>query len=254
MKVINSLENNQVIFNGLEDLLLILEVSQLLQFSFIIFQSTKVIKEKYLFTINAVNIFPEASKLGLKNLLDKAHAYISYNFTTILKKNKVGFLKLNEQDLQLLLKNTNLNVENEKEVFDLIMDWCSTNNNYNFEYELAVNCVYFNRMTQEQLKYCISKTENTDLQNVIKPFIHFPKNTQDIVSLINPIRCIPHVLCAVKNEDDGHAFMYRWDWGIRQFVKFLRLDPLPLDTIGYQVVVKGYKNNLYLLYSVYYDI
>ncbi|CAH1732177.1 unnamed protein product [Aphis gossypii] len=238
MKVISSLENNQVIFNGLEDLLLILEVSQLLQFSYIIFQSIKVIKEKYLFTINAVNIFPVASKLGLKNLFDKAHAYISYNFTTILRKNKVGFLKLNEQDLQLLLKNINLNVENEKEVFDLIMDWCSTNKNYNFEYELAVNCVYFNRMTQEHLKHCISKTENIDLQNVIKPFIYFPKNNQDIVSLINPIRCIPYVLCAVKNEDDGHAFMYRWDWGIRQFVKFLRLDPLPLDTIGYQVVIK----------------
>ncbi|KAE9524182.1 hypothetical protein AGLY_015427 [Aphis glycines] len=238
MKVINSLKNNQVIFNDLEDLLLILEVSQILQFSFIIFQSTKIIEEKYLFTINAVNIFPKASKLRLKNLLDKAHAYILYNFTTILRKNKVGFLKLNEHDLHLLLKNINLNVENEKEVFDLIVDWCSMNDNYNFEYELAINCVYFKRMTQEQLKYCISKTKNIHLQNAIKVFINFTKNIQNTVSLTKPIRCIPHVLCAVKNEDDGHAFMYRWDWDIRQFVKFLRLDPLPLNTTGFQVIIK----------------
>jgi len=239
MKVINSLKNNQIIFNGVEDLLLILEVSQLLQFSFISFHSTKVIKEKYLFTINAVNIFPKAFMLGLKNLSDRAHAYILYNFTTILKKNKVGFLKLDEQDLQLLLKNTNLNVENEKEVFDLIMDWCSTNNNYNFEYELAYNCVYFNRMTQEQLKYCISKTKNINLQNIIKPLIYFPKNDRYSVSLINPIRCIPHVMCAVKNDDDGHAFMYRWDWDVRQFVKFLKLSPLPRNTVGYKIFIKG---------------
>ncbi|XP_026817278.1 uncharacterized protein LOC113556504 [Rhopalosiphum maidis] len=238
MKVINSLQSNKVVFNGIEDILLILEVSQLLQFSFIIFESIKIIKEKYLFTNHAIDIFPEVSKLGLQNLLDKSRAYILYNFTTILKKNKFGFLKLNERDLQSLLNSNSLNVANEKDVYDLIIDWCSTNNGYNFEYELAVSCVHFNVMSKEELECCISKTKNSILQDVIKPYIDISRENHDTVSLIRPIRCIPYVLCAVKNEDDGHAFIYRWDWSSMQFTKFLRLDPLPLDTTGYHVFIK----------------
>lgn len=224
MKVITSLKSNKVVFNGIKDLLLILEVAQLLQFSFIIFESIKIIKEKFLFTNHAIDIFPEVSKLGLQNLLDKSRAYILYNFTTIMEKNKLGFMQLNERDLQSLLNSNSLNVPNEKDVYDLIIDWCARNNNYNFEYELAVSCVHFNTMSNEELECCILKTKNVILRDVIKPYLDISRENHDTVSLIRPIRCIPYVLCAVKNEDDGHSFIYRWDWSCMQFTKFLRLD------------------------------
>jgi hypothetical protein len=251
MKVINCLKSNKVVYNGIHDILLILEVSQLLHFSFIIFESIKIIKEKFLFTNYAIDIFSKVSKLGLQNLLDKSRAYVLYNFTTILEKNKNGFMNLNERDLQSLLNFNSLNVPNEKYVYDLIIEWCAKNNNYKHEYELAVSCVHFNTMSKEELEYCISKTANVNLLNTIKPFLDVSNDNQDTVSLIRPIRSVPYVLCAVKNENNGHAFVYRWDWSCMQFTKFLKLDPLPLGTTGYHVFFKGNKNNLYLLYSVY---
>ncbi|XP_025191040.1 uncharacterized protein LOC112591438 [Melanaphis sacchari] len=240
MNVLNCLENKEVVFESLEDLLLTLEVSQLLQFSFIYLQAAKIIEEKYLFTIYAIDVLPEVSKLGLQNIFDKARAFVLYNFRKILKKNKVGFLSLNEGDLQSLLNSNSLNVGNEKDVFDLIIDWCLTNNNYNIEYELVVSCVHFNQMTKKQLICCISMTKNLNLQNVIKPYIDFAKDEDEYIvsNVIRPFRCIPFGLCAVKNEDDGQSFIYRWDWTSMQFIKFIRLDPLPLDTTGYHVFAK----------------
>lgn len=244
--VVDCLKQKKVIVDGLEDLLTILEVSQLLQFSFVIAESIKMISEKYLFTINAVNVFSTVSKLGIKSLIEKSHAYILYNFKTILVQNKAGFLKLTEDDLQTILNNNSLNLDNEQDVFDLIINWCLVNDKYNIEYEMVVSCVRFKSMNTEQLKYCLSKTKNFNLQNVILPYLDC--NTENRYSMglfIKPIRNIPFGLCAVKNELDGYAFVYRWDWSTMQFTKFIRLDPLPLDTTGYHVIVKGDKNNLY---------
>lgn len=240
MMVIESLKQNKIIVDGLEDLLTILEVSQILQFSFIMAESIKIITKNYLFTIYALDIFSMVSKLEIKSLLEKSHAYILYNFKTILVQNKAAFLKLSEVDLQSLLNNNGLNVDNEKDVFDLIINWCSVNDKYNIEYEMVVSCVRFKSMNNEQLTDCISKTKNLNLQNVMIPYLDFTKKNEDTIGVfIKPIRNIPFGLCAVKNELDGYAFVYRWDWASMQFTKFIRLDPLPLDTTGYHVIVKG---------------
>jgi len=244
--VVDSLKKNKVIVDDLEDLLTILEVSQLLQFCFVIAECVKIISEKYLFTMYAVNVFSMVSKLGIKNLIEKSHAYILYNFKKILVQNKAGFLKLPEEDLQTLLNNNSLNVDNEQDVFDLIIDWCLVNDKYNIEYEMVVSCVRFKSMNKEQLEYCVSKTTNLNLQNVMMPYLDCIRANRDSMGLfIRPVRNIPFGLCAVKNELDGYAFVYRWDWASMQFTKFIRLDPLPLDTTGYHVIVKGNKNNLY---------
>jgi len=242
------LKHKKVIFDDLDDLLTILEVSQFLQFPFIIAESIKIVREKYLFTIYAVNVFSTVSKLGIKSLLEKSQAYILYYFKTILSQNKAGFLQLSKADLQTLLNNNSLNVNNELDVFDLIVNWCSVNNNYNIEYEMIVSCVRFKSMNKEQLEYCISKTNNINLKNIMIPHKDCTNEYQNSLTMelyIRPIRNIPFGLCAVKNELDGYAFVYRWDWACMQFTKFIRLDPLPLDTTGYHVIVKGNKNNIY---------
>lgn len=239
MSVIKSLKQKKIIEENLADLLLILEVSQLLQFPFIVFESIKIISEKYLYTKNAVDIFPVVSRLGIKDLAEKSCAYILYNFNTISVQNKEGFLKLEKVDLQTLLNNNTLNVDNEMDVFDLIVQWCLINDNYKEEYDMIVSCVRFKVMNQKQLECCISKTNNSNVHSVIEPYFEdCAKEHQELTGLIvRPIRRIPFVLCAVKNETDGCAFVYRWDWTTMQFVKFIRLDPLPLDTTGYHVIV-----------------
>lgn len=247
MGVINSLIQKKVIFDDLNDLLAILEVSQFLQFPFIIAECIKIVREKYLFTIYAVNVFSTVSKLGIKNLIEKSQAHILYYFKKILSQNRAGLLKLRKVDLQALLNNNGLNINNEKDVFDLIVNWCLVNNKYDNEYEMIVSCVRFKSMNKEQLEYCISKTNNVNLKNVMIPYMDYTRKKKDIIAMglfIKPIRNIPFGLCAVKNELDGYAFVYRWDWSSMQFTKFIRLDPLPLDTTGYFVAVKGNKNNL----------
>jgi len=240
MSIINSLKHNKVVFDGLQELLLILEVSQLLQFTSIIFETIKVIKEKYLFTIYAINIFPVVSKLDMLDIVEKAHAYILYNFKAILEHNKVGFLELNVGDLQSLLNSNSLNVDNEIDVYDLIIDWSSVNSHYNFEYEMAAWCVHFNSMNKEQLQYCISKTNNLCLQNTIILYITYTEENRDTIGLFTrPARSIPYVLCAIQHKQNDHAFMYCWDWNNMQFKKFLKLDPLPPNTNGYNVIIKG---------------
>ncbi|XP_003245535.1 uncharacterized protein LOC100574822 [Acyrthosiphon pisum] len=242
VSVINSLKHKKVIYSDLNDLLTILEVSQFLQFPFIVAESIKIIRAKYLFSMYAVNVFSTVSKLGIKNLLEKSQAYVLYHFKNILDQNKAGFLQLRKVDLQTLLSNNSLNVVNEQYVFDLIVNWCLVNNNYNMEYEMIVSCVRFKSMNEEQLKYCISKTNNLNLQNIMIPYMDCTREpVQDPMTMglfIRPIRNIPFGLCAVKNELDGYAFVYRWDWASMQFTKFIRLDPLPLDATGYHVIVK----------------
>lgn len=79
MKVIESLKHNCIVFDCVKELLLVLETSQLLQFENIIKKSIELIKDKYLFTVHAIYIFSLASKLGLKELYNKARIYILYN-------------------------------------------------------------------------------------------------------------------------------------------------------------------------------
>lgn len=251
MSVIESLKHNRVVFDSLEDLLNILETSQLLQFTDIIQKSIELITEKYLFTVHAVPIFSLASRLGLQELYEKARVYILYNFKRLLVLNKDSFFELNEGDLQQLLNDNGLNIDNETDIFDLVIEWCSETNNYNIEYEIAVGCVHFNSMNKNQLKCSISKTNNLNLQNTIKQYMNYTKETEESLGLlIRPPRCVPYVLCAMKNEEDGYAFIYRWDWASMKFIKFLRVDPLPLDTTGYHVVVHG-NNVIYFILNIY---
>lgn len=240
------MKQNNVVFEDLKELLLILETSLLLQFSFISFESLKIIKDRYLYTINVVDVFSVLSKLGLKTLSEKAYDYILYNFQNILIQKRDKLLGLDEDDLQSLLKNNNLNVDEEIDVYNLIIDWCSTNCNYNNEYEMIVGCVHFVSMTNEQLQYCISKTNNVDLLSIMNEYITC-SNEQNETRLLKSIRFVPYGLCAIKNEIGGQAVIYKWDWNCMQFTKFLELKPLPLGTNGYNIITKGNKCNLYYL-------
>lgn len=239
------MKHNHIDFDSVEKLLLVLETSQLLQFTYIIQESIKLIKEKYLLSVHAIPIFSVAYRLGLQELYEKARIYILYNFKTFLIQNRDGFFDLTEGDLQLLLNDNGLNIDDETDVFNLVIDWCAKTNNYDIEYEMVVGCVHFNSMNQNQLQSCISKTNNLKIQNTIQQYLSCNNESKDSTGLlIRPIRSVPNVLCAIKNEEDGYAFIYRWDWASMKFTKFLRVDPLPLDTTGYHVVVKGNINKI----------
>lgn len=246
MSVIKCLKHGHIIYDCVEELLLVLEISQLLQFTDINQKSIQLIKEKYLFTPHAIPIFSLSFRLGLKELYEKARVYILYNFKTFLVQNRDSFFELIEGDLQLLLNDNGLNVNSETDVYDLVIDWCSETNNYDIEYEMAISCVHFSSMKNHQLQSCISKTNNLNLQNAIKQYLSCTNESENSMELLNrPIRSVPNVLCAVRNEVDGCAFIYRWDWASLNFIKFLKLDPLPFDTTGYHVVIKGNKTIIY---------
>lgn len=239
MSAINSLKHNRIIFDSLEDVLLVLETSQLLQFTDTIKKSVDLIKERYLFTRNALHIFSLTSMLGLKALFDKARVYILYNFKMFLMQNRDSFFQINEDDLLLLLNDTCLNVENEVDVYNLVIDWCKNTNSYNMEYKMATSCVRFNSMNTNQLQNCISKTNNLNLQSFIKNYLNRTNQSEESVGLlIRPVRSIPNVLCAMKNENEG-AYIYCWDWAILKFTRFMKVEPLPVDTTGYHVIVNG---------------
>lgn len=239
MSVINSLKHSRIIFDSLEDVLLVLETSQLLQFTDIIKKSVDLIKERYLCTLHALHIFSLTSSLGLKALFDKTRVYILYNFKIFLIQNRDSFFQINEDDLLLLLNDSCLNVENEVEVYNLVIDWCKNTNSHNMEYKIATSCVRFNSMNTNQLRNCISKTNNLNLRSFIKKYLNHTNQSKESVGLlIRPVRSIPNVLCAIKNEKEG-AYIYCWDWAILKFTRFIKVEPLPVNTTGYQVIVNG---------------
>lgn len=203
----------------------------------------KIVEERYLFKVDStIQIFSFASMLGLQDLSDKARIYILLYFKSILIQFRDGFLELSKEEIQLLLKDNRLNVDDETDVYNLIIDWCrETNNNIDVEYDVAIGCVRFNCMTKIQLESCILKTNNLILQNAIKQFYH--KDTIDFNRLlIRPPRNIPCDLCAVKNENNGFAYIYRWNWTTMNFEMFIKVDPLPRDSTGYHVVIKSNLN------------
>lgn len=244
MNIIKNLKHNHIVYENVEELLSLLETSQLLQFTDIIEESMNVINNRFVFTPYAVPIFSLASRLGLKELCDKSRIYILYNFKKLLLLNRDSFFELNEGDLQVLLNDNGLNVRNEIDVYDLVLEWCLKTNNYDNEYEMAVNCVHFSSMNKTELNSCISKTDNLNLKNTIKQYINcINENGESMELLIRPVRSIPNVLCAMKNENKG-AYIYRWNWTSLKFTQFLKVDPLPIDTTGYHVIVKGNFNNI----------
>lgn len=239
MKVIDSLIHNRIDFDCVKELLLVLETSQLLQFENIIKESITLIKNKYLFTVNAIYIFSLASRLGLKDLCNKARIYILYNFKTFLIQNRDSFFELNDDDLLSLLNDNGLNTKNEIDVYNLITDWCLKTDNYNIEYDMTIGCVRFNSMSKNQLKYCFLKTKNFNLQNTIKQYVINTNQSEETMGLLTrPMRSVPNALCAMKNENNG-AYIYRWDWTLFKFTQFIKVEPLPTETTGYHVVVKG---------------
>lgn len=239
MKVIDSLNSDRIEFNCARELLLVLETSQLLQFENIIEQSIILIKDKYLFTVHAIYIFSLASRLGLKELYNKTRIYILYNFKRLLIQNKNGFFELNDDDLLSLLNDNGLNVEDEIDVFNLIIEWCSETDNYNMEHDMTLGCVRFNLMNKNQLNSCILKTNHLSLQDTIKQYMNYTTQSEETMGLLTrPIRSLPYVLCALKNENKA-AYIYRWDWTLLNFTPFINMEPLPSDTKGYHVIVKG---------------
>jgi len=241
MAVIECLKKKIVEYVNIDELLCILETSLILQFTEISEASMELIKGNVLFSINALSIFFVTSKLGLEKLCKKARAYILYNFKTFVVRYRNIFLhKVKEEDLKLLLSDNELNVEHETDVFDLIIEWCYKTNNCDIECEIAVDCVHFNSMDKNQLKSCLSKTDDLNLQNVIKQYINNLNDlsNQSIELLIKPKRNVPNVLCAMKN-DNQHAFIYTWDKDSLQFIRYLQVNPLPRNVTGYHMVSRG---------------
>lgn len=235
------MERKYINIRCIDSLLLLLETSQILQFTETTLKTIELIETKWFFTENVLPIFLLVSRLGMEDLYKKAFINILYKFNYILTYKRKYFWRLCEKDLKLLLNHNGLNVENETDVYDLVIRWCKKNEN-NDEYEIAIECVRFNSMNKVQLEYCISKTNNFNLQNTIKQLMNKSENP---LVLIKPPRKVPYVLCAMKNNVvNGYSFVFRWDWDLLKFVEFLRVDPLPQDTFGYHVAIKGKLNNL----------
>lgn len=245
MYVIESLKYNHIDVDHLEELFLLLETSLILQFTEVFNECIMIIEENHLFTINStIQIFSFASMLGLEVLSDKARFYVLYNFKRFLMQNKNAFFELSKEELQLLLNDNGLNVNDETDVYNLIHDWCAETHNYDNDvlYDMVINCVNFNSMSKFQLESCILKTKNYILQSAMKQLYH--KDTFDVtddlkILLIKPPRIIPSALCAIKNEDDGYAYIYRWNWSTISFEQFIKVDPLPRNSTGYHVVNKS---------------
>lgn len=244
MRVIDSVNLHHIVFDHKEgsvefDLLVILETSQLLQFTEIIKKSIELIEDRYVFTTYALQIYSLASKLGLKSLFNKTRNYILYNFKFYLLHCMDYLKKSNEDDLQLLLNDNRLAVEKEIDVFNLVVDWCKGTNNSDLEYKIAMNCVRFNIMNTNQLQECISKTNDLNLQNYIKKYLNYTNQNLGCVGLlIRPVRSIPYVLCGVINDREG-VYIYRWNWDVLRFTRFLKVQPLAPNTTGYNVIAKG---------------
>lgn len=215
-----------------------METAQLLQFTIVVQDIIEHIVDKYLLTINAIPVYSLASRLGLKDLMLSARTYILFNFKTLLAQNRDRFFELSKEDLKELLNDNGLNVNDETDIYDLIIEWCLETNNIDVEYELVVDIVRFDSMNKNQLKHCISKTKCSNLKNIIKQYINYEVENKDSKGS-RPMRSKPYVLCTLGNDEDGYAFIYRWDWTSKKFIQFLKLDPLPPTTTGYHVVVKG---------------
>ncbi|XP_050530643.1 kelch repeat and BTB domain-containing protein 8-like [Daktulosphaira vitifoliae] len=233
---INCLKTNSIVVDSISEFLILLETSQILQFNEITKKCTLIIEKQFLFSSSAIQIFSLTFKLGLNELFEKARIYILYYFKTLIKQFREEFLKLTEEDLYQLLCDNGLNVEKEVDVFDLIIEWSTKANKQDVEYEVVLACVHFNAMNKQQLEYCITKTKNQDLKNKIEKYLKH--KSERSIEMEKSGRHIPYVLCGIKNEENGHAYIHCWDWNQLKFIKFLQLDPLPLDTTGYHVVVK----------------
>lgn len=226
--------------HNVNKVLLLLETSQILQFTEITLKTVEIIEKKWLFTDKVLSIFLIVSKLGLQDTYKKAFINILYYFNNILISKRNCFLTLTEIDLKLLLSHDGLNVHIETDVYDLVIDWCLKNENYD-EFDTAVECVRFSCMNKTQLEYCTSKTNNLKLQNTIKQYM--VKSEYSSV-LVQPSRKVPYVLCTMKRGENGDTFVYQWDWNLLKFVEFFKVDPLPQGTTGYHVAVKGNVINL----------
>lgn len=251
MSVISSLRIDQIVSYTLEDLFLLLETSQLLQFTDVIKKSIELIIQKDLFSTDAIPIFSFASGLGLKELCEKARLYILYHIKNILVLNKKSFFELNEDDFVQLLNDNRLNIYNEIDLFDLVVEWCSETNNHNKEYEIAVSCIHFNAMDENQLKCCISKTNNLNLQITINKYIDYIQNPKESLGLlVRTPRNVPHTLLTIQKDFDGMITIYRFDWTALKFVDYVIVDPLPSWTVGYTVVVHG-NNEINFILNMY---
>ncbi|XP_050438532.1 uncharacterized protein LOC126844402 [Adelges cooleyi] len=236
--ILDYLKVKCITLESISEILLLLETTQILQFTEITKQCIQIVEKQFLFSACAIQIFSVAFKLDLHELYEKSRIYILYNFNVLTIHNRDEFFKLTVEDLYQLLCDNSLNVEKEIHVFDLVIEWCSKTGREDIENEIAIACVHFNTMDVSQLQYCLSKTNNFKLQNNIEQYLH-NKINGDNNDTIKSIRRVPIALCGIKNEDSGHAYIYYWDWNQMKFIKFLQLDPLPLDTTGYHVVVKG---------------
>jgi len=224
------------------DVLCLLEVTQILQFTKMNEEIIKTIERNMLFTIRAVSVYFVASKLGLKTLSDKARIYILYNFKTLLTNTKCRMMfykNTNKDDLKILLSDNRMNVDNETDIYNLIIEWCLQTKNYDMEYEIAANCVHFNLMNTNQLLSCLLITKDINLKKTINHYRNLLKNNERSMSYaIKPKRSILFELCAMKIEDLG-VYLYRWDRNSLKFIRFLKVDPLTKDRIGYCVAVRS---------------
>ncbi|XP_033224095.1 kelch-like ECH-associated protein 1 [Belonocnema kinseyi] len=127
------------------------------------FQVTKVIKacckflEKQLHPTNAIGISDFAEQHGCQKLFVKANQYIVQNFSQICKEDE--FLQLSAVRLVALVKKDELNVQEEREVYNAVLKWVKYNEEARgpkMEHILqAVRCQYLTpNFLQEQMINC----------------------------------------------------------------------------------------------------
>lgn len=232
---------NKAILNfGLEDLFFLFETAQFLQFTNIMEQAIQFTIKRYFCTSHIPHIFTFSYRLGLKDLYQPACAYIIFNFKRMLFYGRPALTKLPKEGLLYLLQQDGVNVKREVEVYYLVCEWLQSHPEEN-EYEVILDCVRFNDMDKNQLKQIILKTTNIKLKNMIN---HYISELSYGIPML-PTRRLPYVLCTMQNDAEGYVYMYQWDWEALKFQKTLKVDPLPVNAAGYQVVVKGNSNKIY---------
>ncbi|XP_044754365.1 kelch-like ECH-associated protein 1 [Coccinella septempunctata] len=126
------------------------------------FQVTNVIEaccdflEKQLDPSNAIGIANFAENHGCLSLYRKANTYIERHFREVAQEEE--FFQLNSSELIRLIRKDELNVQEEKEVYNAVLKWVEYNPNRQNEMEIilsAVRCQFLPpKFLNDQMKNC----------------------------------------------------------------------------------------------------
>ncbi|XP_026472382.1 kelch-like ECH-associated protein 1 isoform X2 [Ctenocephalides felis] len=127
------------------------------------FQVTNVVDaccvflERQLDPTNAIGIADFAEKYGCSDLCHKANQYIEQHFTQICQEEE--FLKLSAMQLIALIRKDELNVQEEREVYNAVLKWVKYSEDIRYpkmeSILYAVRCQFLTpNFLQDQMKNC----------------------------------------------------------------------------------------------------